>query len=46
MLLTHGVFELAIHWVVIDDYGTEINIDNEYGSMTIDAAYDFFISDH
>lgn len=29
------------HWRMTDDYGNEVNLDCDYGSLTVDAAYEF-----
>jgi hypothetical protein len=30
------------HWLLTDDFGNEVYLDIEYGSLTIDAAYEFY----
>jgi hypothetical protein len=32
---------LLYHWLLTDDFGNEIHLECEYGSLTIDARYEF-----
>lgn len=34
----------AYHWRLTDDFGNVIYLDCEYGSLTVDAAFEFYAS--
>lgn len=37
------VAALRYHWKLTDDFGNEVNLDSDYGSLTIDAAFEFYL---
>lgn len=31
------------HWLLVDDFGNLLYLDCEFGSLTLDAAYEFYV---